>query len=472
MKLIGGNISDTPVKEVGDGSAFNVGGAVGSPALVEIGTVPAAGTSLTNINHSYRGSMGNGQTYSNSAIVKWSDNSFGIFWAADASPHELFYCHVQTNANGTFASEGARVDLSGDFVGSSSGFGNVNATLDVKKVSASRVIVSAFRLDSTYGTEELVYDLNGDTLTQHGSVFDHGASGWNNASSGACKWVALKDADHGVSFWTDTNSQTTFHGTPIHVTTSKTAGTQVARSCSYKEGNGGLAFTDNTGQIWTICGTSSMGTNTLHEWTVSTGSTPSVAVSAGYSGWQRMIGAAYGSAGPVQSDGGFDGGGGLGAALINRNDIERGRFIAPTTATGPADSSAGYVGVFGGVTTNNSFTFIVGLMGVKGTDWGSNYANAKIVEFSYDDATYWGRYALVNIQTNNDIFFSPFNFNWSTYSTVLSDVADLPNATTDVSVGAADVWGVLKGSDSATNLCVIFDEGSNDINYLNVPFTV
>ena len=89
MRLVGGNISDTPVKEIGDGSAFAVGGGSGAPALVEIGTVPAAGTSLTNINHSYSGWMGNGQYYSNSAIVKWSDNSFGIFWAAAASPdHE------------------------------------------------------------------------------------------------------------------------------------------------------------------------------------------------------------------------------------------------------------------------------------------------------------------------------------------------------------------------------------------------
>ena len=465
MRLIGGNISDTPVKEIGDGSAFSVGGAAGSPALVEIGTVPAAGSALTNIDHAVPGFMGNGQVYNNSGTVKWSDNSFGIFWIAKASPFELFYCHVQTNADGTFASEGSVVDLSGDLVGSGSGMGFSYAAIDVKKISASRVIVSVFRRDSTYGAEDLVYDLNGDTLTEHGSVFDHGASGWNDANSGSCKWVALKDADHGVSFWTDSAGNTTFHGTPVHVTTSKTAGTTVARTCSYKAENAGLAFTDNTGQIWTICGSSSMGANTLHEWTVSTGATPSVAVSAGYSGWQRTIGAAYGSPGPVQSDGGFDGGGGLGAALICRNDIERGRFI--TLAAFPQ------VGVFGGATTNNSFTFPVALMGVNGTDWGDFADNSKIVEFSYDDATYWGRYAVVSVKNSNDIFFTPFNFNWSTYSYVLSNVDDLPNATTDVTVRRQDVWAVLKGSDSATNLCVIFQEDTtSDIQYLNVPFTV
>ena len=38
MKLIGGNISDTPVKEIRDGSAFHVGGSAADPAVVAIGT--------------------------------------------------------------------------------------------------------------------------------------------------------------------------------------------------------------------------------------------------------------------------------------------------------------------------------------------------------------------------------------------------------------------------------------------------
>ena len=49
MRLVGGNISDTPVKEIGDGSAFAVGGSSDSaPALIEFGTIPATGTALSN----------------------------------------------------------------------------------------------------------------------------------------------------------------------------------------------------------------------------------------------------------------------------------------------------------------------------------------------------------------------------------------------------------------------------------------
>ena len=50
MRLIGGNISDTPVKEIGDGSAFNVGGG-GSvmPSLPTLDT-PSAITTVTATN--------------------------------------------------------------------------------------------------------------------------------------------------------------------------------------------------------------------------------------------------------------------------------------------------------------------------------------------------------------------------------------------------------------------------------------
>ena len=37
MRLIGGNISDTPVKEIGDGSAFSVAGASGASSVLEQG---------------------------------------------------------------------------------------------------------------------------------------------------------------------------------------------------------------------------------------------------------------------------------------------------------------------------------------------------------------------------------------------------------------------------------------------------
>ena len=111
-------------------------------------------------------------------------------------------------------------------------------------------------------------------------------------------------------------------------------------------------------------------------------------------------------------------------------------------------------------------------MGVHGTDWGDHYHNSKLVEVDYNTDTYWGRYVLVSASNGGDIFFCPFNFNWSTYAYVLTASGDLPKAVTDVTTRHHDVWMVMHGNSAATHLCVIFDEDTaGDIRYVNVPLS-
>ena len=95
-----------------------------------------------------------------------------------------------------------------------------------------------------------------------------------------------------------------------------------------------------------------------------------------------------------------------------------------------------------------------------------------MIEIDYDDATYWGRYIHQSATDAGAIFFTPFNFNWSTFQMTRSVAADLPNKAADVTVpNSSYVRDVLLGSSSATNLVVIYDEGGDDVRYLDVPFT-
>jgi|TARA_R110002124_G_scaffold282959_1_gene458442 hypothetical protein len=484
MRLVGGNISDTPVKEIGDGSAFAVGGSSDSaPALIEFGTIPATGTALSNFE-SYSGLLGDGSGGNGGkTTVKWSDNSYGCWWMNKDSPYEFYYVHIQTNADGTFASEGTKVDLTSDM---SAARHNTHADLSSVKLSASRVVIHMHMMGSgnVAGCEDLVYDKNGDGLTKHGSVYDHGAPAWGQPGLKA-NYVGAVNSTQGLVFWQESPyghprmgdlGHYRITGNPVHFTDPKTVGTQTIQGTNYNwSGQSGVAFSDNSDpcKVFTVVGGNPFSGSAgaaLYEWSYTTGSTPQIPSPyiTSHTGWQYILGAQYGSV-ETQSDGPHDNGGGLAVSLINRNDIERGRFLASIY-----NNPAGDVGLWAGVTTNLSMVFPISTMSVHGTDYGNIIiGNQKIIEISYDTDTYWGKYIHISYNNAGFIAFSPFNYNWNTFAFVTAAKADLPNKAADVTLlQMQGVRDVMLGNASADNLLVIFDEdGSNNIRYLNVPFT-
>jgi hypothetical protein len=463
-RLIGGNISDTPIKDIGDGSAFSAGVASSTPALVGIGTIPAIGTGLTNFDERYILSATNGQNQRCCISVKWADNDFGIFWCKNTSSYELYYLRIQTNSDGSFLSESTKTDLSGDFTGTN---GYSKTQIAVKKLSASRVAVAmGFTVSGTRGIEVNVYDKSGDTLSKHGTVQDLGTPSWASDFCFAGLNIGVRDADTIGLFnaWTTTFGGYTDNDChPMKVTTTKSVGTRVDSLTSYREGVGGVAFTDDTGKIWTIQGTVLLGGNTLQEWTITPGATPSVASPTSYSGFQLDITASF-SGTEVQSDSGLDNGGGVGVCLVNRNDLERGRFIAVT-------NSEIEIANFRGVTTNKTGTRKLVFLPESGTQYGATSRGSMMVEIDYDDTTYWGRYIHVSATNSGAIFLVPFNFNWDTGAFVLSDPDDLPYSPASATVSSSRlVAGVLVGSDAASNIVILYEETTaGDFRYIDVP---
>mgnify|MGYP003649864203 CR=1 FL=1 len=487
MKLIGGNISDTPVKNVGDGSAFTVGGAAGAPDLIAIGSVPAAGTALTNMDESLFHIQAQSQPYINKYTVKWSDNSFGCFWIAAASPYKLYYSHVTTNADGTFAACATKVDLSGDLTAAAT---DRAVGICGTKLSASRVVLHlSFEISgANHGLENVVYDKSSDTVAEHGTVFDHGTMTSNTDNSKQRMMCAAASVDQGIVFYNDAGTTSNISAVPVHFVGTKTKGTLQNRTASTNGYStyGGLAFSDNSDPAIIFTVNAQHATeriNTLLEWAWTAGTTPEIPspYSTVHTGWNSPL--PSGCSAETQTDGSFDSGGGMGVALINKNDIERGRFLC-------AKSAGKYfteIGMWTGVDTDTSIHWDVAPGAVRGTDMGTRAAHdpgdptgtivsygAKILEIDYDTDTFWGRYIYIDVLNGNDVFYTPFNLNWSTFQIVTSDLDDLPNATTGATIsGGHQLRDVLVGSATATNMCTIYNDTAStaDVMYLDVPFT-
>ena len=492
MRLIGGNISDTPVKEIGDGSAFNVGGGASAPDLVEIGTIPVEGTAASNFDESLSHTTSGGSRACQKTTVKWSDNSFGCFWISGTSPYKLYYSHLTTNSDGSFAAVATKVDLSGDLTeaNTTNGSGNrhIRSAISSVKLSASRVVINIMFAGNSsslaYGKENVVYDKNGDSVTEHGTVFNHGTPTWNPAGEDAATatqalCVAAVNADQGIVFNNDNGTTTSIAAVPCHFTGTKTAGTLRNVTNATLSLQSGVAFSDNStpAKIFTVLGGSGAGTRVVQEWDFTVGTTPQLAGSyaSAYTGFRASPLSSDTSSDETQTDGSFNSGGGIGVTLINKNDIERGRFLGTLLAqslSGPTDLGCHQLGFFAGVTTNGSILLDVGTMLTAGTHMGVRYDNSRMIEIDYDDETYWGRYIHQSATDGGAIFFIPFNFNWSTFQITRSVAADLPQKAADVTVpNSSRVRDVLLGSSSAENFCVIYDEGGDDVRYLDVPFT-
>lgn len=106
-KLIGGNISDTPIKDISDGSAFSAGGGGGlvtAPIISGVGTVTSLG-----VYGAQRDSTG--QMMTNPNVFKIKDNYWGYVWRDPSASQKPYFTLVTFDANGNPTFKTA-VDLS------------------------------------------------------------------------------------------------------------------------------------------------------------------------------------------------------------------------------------------------------------------------------------------------------------------------------------------------------------------------
>ena len=184
MRLIGGNISDAPVKAIGDGSAFAVGGGGGSatPLLASFanpeGTTPwrkcpsgwhepdPRGAHQTTGNTTYHAYMGIGVE-----IEKLADDIHIIVWRSGRSATGGVYTDLATGTDGEVKAAIITFDSSGDPT-----FGAMQELTDfttrpsgnvhVRRVSSTRcLIVSNADVAGNQYVEIGTYDVSGDTIS-------------------------------------------------------------------------------------------------------------------------------------------------------------------------------------------------------------------------------------------------------------------------------------------------------------------
>ena len=158
MRLVGGNISDTPVKEIGDGSAFTVGGSGGVvPKTLSGLTTATRLTSMDNFeNNSLSINMMHGVDTCEVAAGASSDKWCMVYRSAVDNKVKGIIINFDSDATPT---EGVQQGLDA--------FTTVaNGPVQVYRVSDSKVMVLSHRLNGTNLEAELqLYDISGTTMS-------------------------------------------------------------------------------------------------------------------------------------------------------------------------------------------------------------------------------------------------------------------------------------------------------------------
>tara|TARA_R110002074_G_scaffold113392_1_gene242474 strand:- start:63 stop:1535 length:1473 start_codon:yes stop_codon:yes gene_type:complete len=158
MRLIGGTISDTPVKEIGDGSAFNVGGSAAIPKFLSV-TSTTSKTALSgfdvidptpfNASATYYAC---GMTY----VEKITDDLFVMVWRSNADGETKASVITFSSGVATFGAEQNLTALSQGTAGSS---GQVLC----QAVGTDKVLVANSRPSDGAASDiqTQLYDVNG-----------------------------------------------------------------------------------------------------------------------------------------------------------------------------------------------------------------------------------------------------------------------------------------------------------------------
>ena len=457
MRLIGGNISDSPVKEIGDGSAFNVGGTVAAPTLSTFGTGSSQGSAISGMNNIYPFQP---RHYCN---IKWADNSFGHFWIDRYTPWEIWYQHLETNADGTLASVGSAVDVQAIAFTTPSGSARPYwSALEVKKLSASRITIQYGRPGNPNQVQWATFDKNSDTLTQHGSTLTYNTRNNNvNAYIGFGMVVVNSTTVLGIFADQDTSTAQSLH--PVTAAGTLAKGTSVDTGSiqstqTWQSASQSMGWTDSSGVSWFAglgnwSATSAAGANVnMIKATVTPGSTPSVVVNSTITGLTPYQLACFTSTGDL----GVGGVGSQSRYQVNRDDVEVGRciWIAGTTVKSLV--------IFGGGTNPRIILREIYKFSGNIANLDSMYT---LLEVSYDEDTYWGKYILCNgADDDASVAYIPFAFNWSSLELVQPVTGTDDASNTNVTPQSANrIRADLLGSSTATNLLNISDEAHDGV---------
>lgn len=219
MRLIGGNISDTPVKEVGDGSAFNVGGAAAAPALLTLGT-PGSATAISQT----------GWATVFSRPDAWLLYGYGFKWLQVGDQklsctfrHDggaMYGGVIDLDSNGHVATVNTATALTI--------FDTIKTPVAAKLVpgtydNSPRIVVATSTRVSPREFQIGVYDLS-DSYTIHGAVIEKaGAADVNPIVEGL--EVCLTGPDYGILFAKSDNIVSS--ATPFKFTTTQSIGSDV-----------------------------------------------------------------------------------------------------------------------------------------------------------------------------------------------------------------------------------------------------
>ena len=187
--------------------------------------------------------------------------------------------------------------------------------------------------------------------------------------------------------------------------------------------------------------------------TVTPGSTPSVVVNSTITGLTPYQLACFTSTGDL----GVGGVGSQSRYQVNRDDVEVGRciWIAGTTVKSLV--------IFGGGTNPRIILREIYKFSGNIANLDSMYT---LLEVSYDEDTYWGKYILCNADLNAASYtaYIPFAFNWSTFELVQPITGTDDATNTNVTPTSANrIVADYLGSSTATNLLNISDESADGV---------
>ena len=476
MRLIGGNISDTPVKEIADGSAFNVGGGGSSepPSLIDFGTPTTVATfsniggCTTNIGWSAGAAIGG----KNMDICVWSPLSTSVFYVDSTDSHKLKHVRLSFNADGTLASESAEQDLN-----SLMAIGVNTDMIVIDKVSSSRCTLTWCKEASTRSFVVACFDLSGDTISLHGALQTRTTT-WNNAFAFRCAATCLLDADHLALFAqrqpangatrTATNRSLPEMSIIKFTTTQSvgawTVGTGEIDYLSNGQGTGGCANSDaDSGKVFY-----NDGYKVYTEWTWSgtTATFGQTLLTAPAFGWPAG-----------QNNGGMH-------ATKYRHDIEAGRCLSAGSQPIVSGPGATHYLMDGRVTKGQRHVTIAPYSALE---YAANNYNLYYTSYfghmkgesntiDYDENTFWERQFMpgTSYESMEDIRIFPTAINWKTGQTVPIVPAD--KITFSLGSGFAGYCGPLcwLTGDAETTIFIIkpgIISGTNLTQYVSIPFT-
>jgi hypothetical protein len=279
MRLVGGNISDTPVKEIGDGSAFSVAGASGASSVLELGafTTPAdQGASGWEAGASGRANVstthGSGHTLTYEVL---REGSLVLMVHIRESDDKLYSGSIPVSS-GVMGTSTTAVDLSGHFT-DNDGAATILIHANIDPLVTDGVVIAKFHGTSTRHVEVGYFTIAADgTPTKVGSIINHNYA-TNVAASGYLQGLTLSpDGNTGI-IWLQNNASTgQLQAIPFNFKTNQGFGTAVATGVAIAGSSNALSTTgliDGTTNKAISVTTS----NRIHEWLLSPGSTPSIA---------------------------------------------------------------------------------------------------------------------------------------------------------------------------------------------------